>query len=519
MLIKDLEDEPNYFMLKYNERNNRTGVYIPPHRLRRFQKQLEQEESFKNDARQVQRKEWELLRKSLTGIINKVNPANIEYVVIELLGEDLLWGKGLLAGRIVKAQMASINFSNVYAALVAVLNSKLPEIGDLVIRRVILQFRRSYQRSDRLSCNACLRFIAHLINQRVLNHFLGLQLVVFFLETGGDDAVELVCLFLQEAGLALQELCASGVYSIFEKLKLLLHEGQASRRVQYSIERLFKVRKNKWAEFPDIAPELDLLDEDSRMTHSFDLDDDEISGETELNIFMFRKDHQAKEAEWTEIKEEILGEDNLIGLKQPRQYIELEDEEPEDGIGTEQQSYILNMTKDELLRLKEKIYLTISNSIDFEECAHKLLKLALPDEQLEEMANMLVDCCSQEKTFIKFYGLLAQRFCEIDEKFQLLFFKIFQERYANIFNYEAKRLRNIAKLFAHLFFSKALDWHALQCIILSEDDTTSSSRIFIKVNIIMVLYILFPIIFQNYLSRVLVNLYTIIKMPNILSLF
>jgi len=42
-------------------------------------------------------------------------------------------GKGLLAKAIIKSQMASPNFSHVYAALIAVLNTKLPEIVEIII--------------------------------------------------------------------------------------------------------------------------------------------------------------------------------------------------------------------------------------------------------------------------------------------------------------------------------------------------------------------------------------------------
>lgn len=453
---------------------------MPPHRLRQFQEELEKDESYQKNNREQQRKHWELLKKSITGIINKVNSANIEYIVMELLNENLIRGKGLFARSLIKAQMASVKFSNVYACLLAVINTKLPEIGDLVIRRMILQFRRSYQRSDRLACQSCIKFIAHLINQRVLNELLGLQLVLFFLLEPTDDAVQLACLFLQEAGQVMTRVCPNGIYAMFEKLKLILHEGQTSRKAQYSIEKLFNVRKNNWTEFPGVIPELDLIGEEDQLVHNFDLDDEDISGEPELNLFFFDKDFESNEAEWEEIKKEILGEETILGLRRPQKYIEGQSEEDED-IGENQVSYIKNMTKDELLKLKEKIYLTISNSINFEECAHKLIRMALPDDQLEEMTNMVVDCCSQERTFVKFYGLLAQRFCEIDEKFKMLFFKMFQERYVNIFNFEAKRLRNIAKLFAHLFYTDALDWHALECVTLTEEDTTASSRIFIKV--------------------------------------
>jgi pre-mRNA-splicing factor CWC22 len=55
-----------------------------------------------------------------------------------LFNENILRGKGLLARAIIKAQMASPNFTMVYAALIAVINTKLPEIVNLIIKRVIV---------------------------------------------------------------------------------------------------------------------------------------------------------------------------------------------------------------------------------------------------------------------------------------------------------------------------------------------------------------------------------------------
>ena len=53
--------------------------------------------------------------------------------------------------------------------------------------------------------------------------------------------------------------------------------------------------------------------------------------------------------------------------------------------------------------------------------------------------------------------------------------------------YETNRIRNIATFFSHLLSSDALPWTLLSCIKLTEDDTTSSSRIFIKI-LIQTLY-------------------------------
>ena len=46
---------------------------------------------------------------------------------------------------------------------------------------------------------------------------------------------------------------------------------------------------------------------------------------------------------------------------------------------------------------------------------------------------------------------------------------------------ETNKLRNVAKFFAHLLGTSALPWHVLAYIRLTEEDTTSSSRIFIKI--------------------------------------
>lgn len=91
-----------------------------------------------NNGEEHQKMMWDLLRKSINGIVNKVNISNLQNVIVELLNENLLRGKGLFARAVVKSQMSSPNFTHIYAALIAVINTKMPDIVDLIIRRVIL---------------------------------------------------------------------------------------------------------------------------------------------------------------------------------------------------------------------------------------------------------------------------------------------------------------------------------------------------------------------------------------------
>lgn len=94
---------------------------------------------------------------------------------------------------------------------------------------------------------------------------------------------------------------------------------------------------------------------------------------------------------------------------------------------------------------------------------------------------MIIECCSQERTFLKFYGLMAERFCKINRIWGENFTICFRQVYETIHRYETNRLRNIAKLFAHLFFTDSLAWTCFSIIRLTEEDTTSASRIFVKI--------------------------------------
>merc|ERR1712113_963903 len=163
--------------------------------------------------------------------------------------------------------MASPGFTHVFAALVAILNSKLPELGDLCIRRIILQFRRAYKRNDKIVTTAAIKFMAHLVNQKVVSELLALHVATLLLEKVTDDSIEVCVSFMQEVGQALEDLSSAGNLAIFERFKHILHEGEIDRRVQYVIEGLFDVRRKKYEDFPAVVEGLDLVGEEDQITH------------------------------------------------------------------------------------------------------------------------------------------------------------------------------------------------------------------------------------------------------------
>lgn len=94
---------------------------------------------------------------------------------------------------------------------------------------------------------------------------------------------------------------------------------------------------------------------------------------------------------------------------------------------------------------------------------------------------MIIECCSQERSYSTFYGLIGERFCKLNRVWNECFEQAFTNYYTTIHRYETNRLRNISRFFGHLLATDSISWAAMECIKLTEEDTTSSSRIFIKI--------------------------------------
>ncbi|XP_071686999.1 uncharacterized protein [Rutidosis leptorrhynchoides] len=450
------------------------GVYIPPFKLSRLMSELQDKSSM-----EYQRMTWDTLRKSINGLVNKVNATNIKNIIPELFSENLIRGRGLFCRSCMKSQMASPGFTNVFAALVAVVNTKFPEVGGLLLRRIILQLQRAYKRNDKHQLVAAVKFIAHLVNQQVVYELIALELLTTLLENPTDDSVEVAVGFVTECGSILQDLSPKGLHGVFERFRGILHEGGIDKRVQFLIEGLFALRKAKFQGYPAVHPDLDLVNLEDQLTHEVSLLD-KFDPEITLDIFKLDPNFIENKKRYEDVKKTILGDESSEDEENGGEESDDEEssqEEEED----EEQMTIRDETETNLVNLRRTIYLTIMNSVDFEEAGHKLLKIKLEPGQEMELCIMLFECCSQERTYLRYYGLLGQRFCMINKIHQENFEKCFVQQYSMIHRLETNKLRNVAKFFAHLLGTDALPWHVLAYIRLTEEDTTSSSRIFIKI--------------------------------------
>lgn len=87
-------------------------------------------------------------------------------------------------------------------------------------------------------------------------------------------------------------------------------------------------------------------------------------------------------------------------------------DEEDEGEGDEESkegNAIIDNTETNLITLRRTIYLTIQSSLDFEECAHKLMKMELKPGQEIELCHMFLGMYLCKGSMQKFFFPLFNR--------------------------------------------------------------------------------------------------------------
>jgi pre-mRNA-splicing factor CWC22 len=483
------------------------AYYIPP-ALRALRATMSH--GRESDEQRRQRTSWDQLKANIQGTVNRWNTTNVRDCVLFLFqNANLLRGRGLLARSILTQAAAASTvddkLTQVSAAVVAVINSKLPEVGEVILARTLSSLRDQYYKNRQRRYSTLtmghIVFIGHLVNQAVAHEIVALQLLALLLQDDNHNSnIETAIDLLKVCAYKLQETSPNGLRAVLERFRHILHQGLVSDKLQYAIEDLLVCAASSKDVFfvKHPIPELDLVEEEDQITHDIGLDDDadnatlELVRQDAIDTYRFDEEYEENEQTWNKIRAEILGddEDDETNEGESANSAESDAEKEEEKAAAmldpekaqKKQDFIQDLSEQDLIHLRRTIYLTIMSSASYEECAHKLASVKIPQGRENELVNMLIECCSQERTFIRYYGLIGQRFCLLrDSRWAPAFITAFQEQYTTIHRLETNKLRNVAKLFAHLFHTDAIPWSALEIIHMNEDETTSSSRIFVKI--------------------------------------
>ncbi len=91
--------------------------------------------------------------------------------VIGILDLQLFLPLRILFGVLLSEFIYYYLFSQIYDRINSILYFQFPLIGELLIKRCIIQFKRAFRRNDKATCITVSMFIAHLVNQRMVCMF------------------------------------------------------------------------------------------------------------------------------------------------------------------------------------------------------------------------------------------------------------------------------------------------------------------------------------------------------------
>ena len=158
---------------------------------------------------------------------------------------------------------------------------------------------------------------------------------------------------MREVGAFLQENSPKANNVVFERFRAVLNEGSISHRVQYMIEVLMQVRKDKYKDNPIIPEGLDLVEEDEQITHQIPLEEElqvqeglseyqaclkafilNLAHYPLTDIFKFDANYLENEERYKSIKAEILGEDSDDDESGSEESSDEDSDEDEEGMSS-----------------------------------------------------------------------------------------------------------------------------------------------------------------------------------------
>lgn len=389
---------------------------------------------------------------------------------VDLFRLNVVRGRGLVARSVLSRAMRQPQAAAPLAALVGVLNLQLPQVGGLVAARTAALFKRAYMRNDGRGVDAAAAFLAELVRFAVATDTVLLQVFQLLLERPSDDTVRVATALLRRLGSWMDAHAPAAADMIWGRLRDVLHEGQALAQAMRRITELMRARRDGLG--PAVPRHLDVVPAEDVQPHDVDLAEPQPV-EAHLDWFDPTEDVAAADAAYAALRAEILDETDQDN-EQANQHTNQQTNQTKEAV--------TDMTDAALLQHQKSIYLTVMSSMSADEAVHKLLRLQR-SAQLSDavMTDMLVKCCAQEKTYSKYFGVLGEKLCGSSRRWHAAFVAQFRRSYDALYQHEGAELRNMGKYFGHLVAADVLAPHeTLGVITLTETDTSSASRVFIK---------------------------------------
>lgn len=216
---------------------------------------------------------WLSMEETITKVVERVNSGNILYLAGLILDfdDDLIAGRGLFCRAVLKSQFASPKLTNVYASLVAVINSEFPDCGLLLVKRAVLRFKSAYDSEDKKSMESSSKLLAHLVNQAVVYPLLACDVLLLLLGNPSSDNVDVAVGFCVECGSSLARFASDKLQVILGEFDRVLRIKEVEKRVEVLIEKVFAANRTMFRDYPRVVEDLDIVQVEDQVTHDVSL--------------------------------------------------------------------------------------------------------------------------------------------------------------------------------------------------------------------------------------------------------
>ncbi|XP_055063037.2 nucleolar MIF4G domain-containing protein 1 [Misgurnus anguillicaudatus] len=438
------------------------GKYVPPH--------------LREAVDSKRRAELEKLKRSVKGLINRLSQPNMASISSQL--EELYMSTSrkdmndtltdiLLAACVTPALMPERLLME-HVLLVSVLHHTVGlEVGANFLETVVRQFDKIYSQENVTDkeCDNLVCMIAHLYNFQVVHAVLVFDILKKLVTRFSSKDIELVLLVLKNVGfvlrkddpLALKEL-------ISEAQRKASAEGerfQDQTRIRFMLETMLALKNNDMRKIPGYDPEP--VEKLKKLQRTL-IHNSAGSSDMKLRVSLDNLLEAERVGRWWIVGSSWSGAPMIDdhGNKTTTQPTE----------GKQYSAKILELARKQRMNtdIRRNIFCVLMSSEDYLDAFEKLLRLGLKDQQEREIVHVLMDCCLQEKTFNRFYAVLAEKFCSHDRRFQMTFQFSLWDKFKDLANLSSWSFSNLVQLVTHILHRKCLSLSILKAIEFGELD-------------------------------------------------
>ncbi|CCF57642.1 hypothetical protein KAFR_0C06460 [Kazachstania africana CBS 2517] len=420
-------------------------------------------------SEEVQRKNWEEIRVNTRKVLKNLGKEPLLVSYANIFEANIVIGEPILATEIYE----SMSISNIkdLSPLLKLLDVDLPDVAKEVTRQIIISFIDDIKNQREKQCLLYTTALSSFLSYGIIHELIILQLVHVLLSektsTHKEFNINVLINLLLKSGKALQRVSKIPHDSIFEDLRSMLQSGQVPVSLTAKLEILFDLRRKNYKMYDEEAlvdlPPFVPGESDNEVV--FLLDDDSLKSPILNDSFRQVENYETLQKQFILLKEKVQTRLSSLSVPQSSQSV----------------TVVHDMTQAKDVEFKKKIYLIMKSSLSGDEAAHKILKLRIPDDEKHKIVDILVNSELQERTFSKFYAILAERLCSNHRSWASAFEVIFAKFYLEMIDtIEPAKLRIMGKFWASLLSADFLGLEILKIIKLTENETTPPIRIFIK---------------------------------------